>query len=290
MDKEKIKSFYQLFKPGLSLNIVITEVPIFIYYKVIDNFTLIFITTFGTFLCAMASSAFNQIIEQERDKLMYRTRNRFLVKYEINLQIIYFIASLMISSGSFLLGFYVGILPMFFSLFAFFNYVFIYTIWLKPRHTFNTLVGGLSGSIGPFIAESAIKGSINEFGIFLFLILFLWQPPHFWALAIFRKDDYEKAGLSMLPVVKGILFTVKQMILYYVFFIILSLIGFLYQLAGIFFLITSTGFAFFIIKKIYEFHKKNQIQLMRDIFFYTIFHNILWHISLTLDIVFKNYL
>jgi len=282
MDKNKIKSYYQLFKPGLALNIVITEIPVFIYHKV-DSFELIFYTTIGTLLCAMSSFAYNQIIEQNRDKVMLRTQHRYLVQYEINPFKIYYVASLLIGLGSFILGFYVGILPMIFALFAFFNYIFIYTIWLKPRFTINTLIGGFSGAIGPLIAESAAIGSITLYGIFLFLLLFIWQPPHFWALAIFRKEDYEKAKLAMLPLIKGIDFTLKQMVLYLILFIIVIFIGNFYKLVNGIFSIPTILFTIFIIYKIKLYKKSENLVLMRSIFFLTIFQNIIWHILLILE-------
>ncbi|GIX41758.1 MAG: protoheme IX farnesyltransferase [Leptospiraceae bacterium] len=282
MDKNKIKSYYQLFKPGLALNIVITEIPVFLYHK-IDSFELIFYTTIGTLLCAMSSFAYNQIIEQNRDKLMKRTQHRYLVQYEVNPFKIYYVASLLIGVGSFILGFYVGILPMIFALFAFFNYVFIYTIWLKPRYTINTLIGGFSGAIGPLIAESAAIGSITYYGIFLFLLLFLWQPPHFWALSIFRKEDYEKAQLAMLPVIKGIDFTLKQMILYFLLFISVIILGNYFKLISWIFSIPTIAFTIYIIYKIKLFKKTEDLILIRNIFFLTIFQNIIWHILLVIE-------
>jgi protoheme IX farnesyltransferase len=282
MDKNKIKSFYQLFKPGLALNIVITEIPVFLYHK-IDSFELIFFTTIGTLLCAMSSFAYNQILEQKRDQVMQRTKNRYLVQYEINPDKVYYLASIMIGLGSFILGYFVGILPMVFALLAFFNYIFVYTIWLKPRYTINTLIGGLSGAIGPLIAESAILGNITTYGIFLFLLLFLWQPPHFWALAIFRKGDYEKAHLAMLPVVKGIDFTLKQMIFYFYLFIFVIMIGNYLKFVGAIFSLPTILFTVYLIYKIKFFKKKQDLAIIRSIFFFTIFQNILWHLLLVIE-------
>ncbi len=282
MHSNKLKSFYQLFKPGLALNIVITEIPVFLYYKVHD-FQIIFFTTLGTLLCAMSSFAYNQILEHNIDKVMKRTLYRYLVDYEVPPMKVYYIASSFIGLGSFLLGYYVGLLPMLFALFAFLNYIFIYTLWLKPRYTINTLIGSFSGAIGPFIAESAITGTISYYGIFLFLLLFLWQPPHFWALAIFRKEDYEKAKLAMLPVVKGINFTLKQMILYLILFISLIFIGQYTKIVSWIFSLPTILFTIFIIYKIKLFQNKQELTIIRNIFFLTIFQNIFWHILLCIE-------
>lgn len=282
MNPYKLKSFYQLFKPGLALNIVITEIPVFLYYKV-TNFEILFFTTIGTLLCAMSSFAYNQILEHSIDKVMKRTLYRYLVDYEVPPMNVYYIASSFIGLGSFLLGYYVGLLPMLFALFAFINYIFIYTIWLKPRYTINTIVGSFSGAIGPFIAESAITGTISSYGIFLFLLLFIWQPPHFWALAIFRKEDYEKAKLAMLPVVKGVDFTLKQIIIYLLLFIGLIITGHYFKIVSWIFSIPTILFTIFIIHKVKTFKKKQEPLIIRDIFFLTIFQNIIWHFFLCLE-------
>ncbi|MFN3603736.1 MAG: heme o synthase [Leptonema sp. (in: bacteria)] len=282
----KIKSYYQLFKPGLAFNIVITEIPIFIHYQ-IQSFEVIFYTTLGTLFCAMSSFAYNQILERNKDKLMERTKHRYLVLNNDNLRITYIIASSLIGLGIFILGYFINFYTMLCALFAFLNYVFIYTIWLKPKYTANTLIGGLSGSIGPFIAETAILEKITEYGIFLFILLFLWQPPHFWALAIFRFEDYKKANFAMLPVKKGIPFTIKQMYLYLLLFMIVIIFAQIFGLAGFLFSLPTLAFTVYLMYKIYEFQKKQEIWMMREIFFLTILLNLFWHVCLLFNEIIK---
>lgn len=288
MNSNKIKSYYQLFKPGLALNIVITEIPIFVHYNVL-SFEIPFFTTLGTLLCAMASFAYNQILEQDRDRMMRRTQHRYLVLYEMDPKTTYIIASSLIGLGVFILGYYVNLFSMLCALFAFLNYIFIYTLWLKPRYSINTLIGGLSGAIGPFIAETAVIERITEYSIFLFILLFLWQPPHFWSLVIFREEDYKKAGFVMLPLVKGIPFTIKQMYLYLVLFIISILVANFFGFVGYIFTLPTLLFTFYIIYKIKLFQKNFDIAIIREVFFLTIFQNILWHLFLVLDeLIYKN--
>ncbi|MFN3247208.1 MAG: UbiA family prenyltransferase [Leptonema sp. (in: bacteria)] len=114
-------------------------------------------------------------------------------------------------------------------------------------------------------------------------MLFLWQPPHFWALAIFRKDDYEKAHLAMLPVVKGIDFTLKQMIFYFYLFIFVIMIGNYLKFVGAIFSLPTILFTVYLIYKIKFFKKKQDLAIIRSIFFFTIFQNILWHLLLVIE-------
>lgn len=288
MNSWKLKSFYQLFKPGLAVNIVITEIPVFIYYKVHD-FEKLFFTTIGTLLCAMSSFAYNQILEHDIDKVMKRTVHRYLVDFDVPPTYIYYYASCLIGLGCFILGYFVGPLPMGFALLAFLNYIFIYTLWLKPRYTINTLIGSLSGAIGPLIAESAITGTITYYSAYLFLLLFIWQPPHFWVLAIFRKDDYENAKLAMLPVIKGIDFTLRQIVIYFLLFIGIIFMGQYLNIVSWIFSVPTILFTIFIIYKLKNFQKKQELHIIRNIFFYTIFQNIIWHLLLTIENIIRFY-
>ncbi len=285
MNTDKIKSLYQFFKPGLALNIVITEIPVFIHHR-IESFELIFYTTLGTCLCAMSSFAYNQILEQNKDSLMERTKHRYLVQYKNQSKKIFILSSSLIGLGILILG-SINLYAMLFALFAFFNYIFVYTIWIKPRYTFNTIIGGLSGSIGPLIAESAILEKITEYGIFLFILLFLWQPPHFWSLSIFRLEDYKKAKFAMLPVVKGIDYTIKQIYFYFALFVVSILIGNILNFVSFIFSIPTLLFTFYILYKVWLFQKTKDLILMRDIFFLSIFLNIIWHFFLILEELIK---
>lgn len=286
MNTDKIKSLYQFFKPGLALNIVITEIPVFIHYR-IESFEIILYTTLGTFLCAMSSFAYNQILEQKKDSLMERTKHRYLVQYQDLSKKIFILSSSLIGLGILILGYNINFYAMLFALFAFLNYIFIYTIWLKPRYTFNTIIGGLSGSIGPLIAESAIMEKITEYSIFLFILLFLWQPPHFWTLSIFRLEDYKKADFAMLPVVKGIDYTTKQIYFYLILFLLFILLGNILDLVGLIFSIPTFLFTMYIFYKVWLFQKSKDTKLMRETFFLSIFLNIFWHFVLIIEELLK---
>jgi len=157
----------------------------------------------GTALAAAAANTLNCYIERDRDKLMERTRNRPLPAAEVRpLSALLFglvlaglaTAILYVAGGALAAG--LGVASILF-------YVFVYTVWLKPRSSWNAVVGGAAGAAAPLIADAAVNGHVGPAGWLLFLIIFFWQPPHVWAIALFRKDDYAKAGIPMLPNVIG---------------------------------------------------------------------------------------
>jgi protoheme IX farnesyltransferase len=158
---------------------------------------------FGIALCAGASSVFNAYIERETDARMTRTRNRPLPTGLIRPRSALLFAWLLTIAGLAILWFaghwlgaLVGALTIAF-------YVFVYTIWLKPKTPLNIVIGGAAGAAPPLIVDASLNGSIGWLSVALFGLVFLWTPPHFWAIALFRKQDYEMAGFPMLPLTHG---------------------------------------------------------------------------------------
>ena len=156
-------------------------------------------TLLGTALAAAAANAFNSYLERDQDALMDRTQDRPLPSGEIRPGPALAFALLLAFLGVSLLWLEAGPAPALIALAAIAIYVFVYTIWLKPRTPFAVIVGGISGAIAPLIGDAAINGSIGMVGWMLFAIIFVWQPPHFYAIALFRRDDYARAGFPMLP-------------------------------------------------------------------------------------------
>jgi protoheme IX farnesyltransferase len=286
----EIKALYQLFKPGLALSIVLTVLPALFSSTVMPDSATILGTITGTMLSAMSAFGYNQIVEQHRDAMMERTRHRILVTGQANPYTVYIVSSSLLGSGLLILIMYAGPLAMIFSLLSFLIYIFLYTIWLKPRSPLNTPAGGIAGAVGPLIGESAAKGHVTEYGWLLFLFLFLWQPPHFWALACYRKEDYARAGFAMLPVVRGIAHTSIQMILYQFLLTVLMMVSF-YPLGytDIPFALTAVPFSIFVLISMIRFARSQDLQHARTSFFLTIFHNLIWHGALTYEQLSRHY-
>lgn len=157
----------------------------------------------GIALAAAAANALNCYVERDRDALMERTRRRPLPagRLEPRSALAFGIALAIVATA--LLDAVAGPLAASLGLASILFYVFVYTVWLKPRTPLNAVIGGAAGAAAPLIADAAVGGGIGAAGWLLFAIIFLWQPPHVWAIALFRKPDYERAGIPMLPQVIG---------------------------------------------------------------------------------------
>ena len=168
----------------------------------------------GIWLVAGAAAAFNCLVEKTLDAKMRRTAWRPTAKGELSdAQALGFSAALC-SLGSFILYVFVNPLTMWLTFATFIGYAVIYTLVLKPMTPQNIVIGGASGAMPPLLGWAAITGEVSSQALILFLIIFLWTPPHFWSLALYRVEDYRKSGLPMLPVTHGNHFTRLQILLY----------------------------------------------------------------------------
>ncbi|MDZ4188434.1 MAG: heme o synthase [Hydrogenophaga sp.] len=204
------------------------------------------IASFGIWLVAGAAAAFNCVVEQQIDAKMKRTAWRPTAKGELsNLKTLTFSAALC-ATGSGILYFWVNPLTMWLTFATFVGYAVIYTVILKPLTPQNIVIGGASGAMPPVLGWAAMTGVVSPEALILFLIIFLWTPPHFWALALYRVEDYRKSGLPMLPVTHGSEFTRLQIFLYTLVLFAACLMPFVMRMSGWFYLavavVLSVGF------------------------------------------------
>ncbi len=160
---------------------------------------LILATLVGTTFSAAAANSINSYLERRQDALMERTQLRPLPAGEIKPGPALVFGLVLAALGVGLLWATVGRLPALISVAALGIYIFVYTLWLKPRTSFAVIVGGIAGAIAPLIADAAVDGHVGMAGWLLFAMIFIWQPPHFYAIALFRREDYARAGFPMLP-------------------------------------------------------------------------------------------
>jgi protoheme IX farnesyltransferase len=194
----------------------------------------------GIWLVAGAAAAFNCIVEQHIDARMRRTAWRPTAKGELsNTQTLVFSAVLCVL-GSVVLYVWVNPLTMWLTFATFVGYAVIYTVVLKPLTPQNIVIGGASGAMPPVLGWAAMTGEVGPEALILFLIIFLWTPPHFWALALYRVEDYRKSGLPMLPVTHGNEFTRLQILLYTVVLFAACLMPFVFRMSGWFYLFAAT--------------------------------------------------
>jgi protoheme IX farnesyltransferase len=188
--------------------------------------------TLGIALVAGAAAAFNCLVERKIDALMARTRRRPLPQGSITSAQTLVFAGIIGGAGLLLLYRFVNPLTMWLTLATFVGYAVIYTVVLKPLTPQNIVIGGASGAMPPVLGWAAVTGEVSHDALLLFLIIFAWTPPHFWSLALYRRDDYAKAGVPMLPVTHGDRFTRLSVLLYTIILTAVTLLPFATRMSG----------------------------------------------------------
>jgi len=211
----RCQQFYLLTKPRVVSLIVFTAViGMFLATPGMVPLPLLLAATVGIALVAGAAAAVNCLIEQKLDALMARTRARPLVRGEVTSPQTLLFACIVGGIGLVILNTQVNALTMWLTLATFVGYAVVYTVILKPLTPQNIVIGGASGAMPPVLGWAAVTGEVSADALLLFLIIFTWTPPHFWALALYRKEEYAKAGMPMLPVTHGDQFTQLHVLLY----------------------------------------------------------------------------
>jgi protoheme IX farnesyltransferase len=230
---QRARAFYALTKPRVVSLIVFTAViGMFLAAPGMVEPRVLLAATLGIALVAGAAAAVNCLVEQNVDALMLRTRWRPLPSGELSsLQTLVF-AGVVGGLGLGLLVHYVNALTMWLTLATFVGYAVVYTVILKPLTPQNIVIGGASGAMPPVLGWAAVTGEVTPEAMLLFLIIFAWTPPHFWALALYRTDDYARAGLPMLPVTHGARYTRLQVLLYTLILFGVSLLPFAIRMSG----------------------------------------------------------
>ncbi len=195
----------------------------------------------GIWLVAAAAAAFNCIVEQRIDAKMKRTAWRATARGELSNTRTLLFASLLCAAGSALLYWWVNPLTTWLTFATFVGYALVYTVILKPLTPQNIVIGGASGAMPPVLGWAAMTGDVGPEALILFLIIFLWTPPHFWALALYRVEEYRKAGLPMLPVTHGSAFTRLQILLYTGVLFAACLLPFVYGMSSWIYLVAAVG-------------------------------------------------
>jgi protoheme IX farnesyltransferase len=192
--------------------------------------------TIGIALVAGAAAAVNCLVEQKIDAVMARTRGRPLPRGQVTSPETLFFLALIGGAGLLMLHQLVNPLTMWLTLGTFVGYAIIYTVILKPMTPQNIVIGGASGAMPPVLGWAAVTGEVTADALLLFLIIFAWTPPHFWALALYRKLEYAKVGMPMLPVTHGEKYTRLQVLLYTLILIAVTLMPYATQMSGLIYL------------------------------------------------------
>ncbi len=237
----------------------------------------------GIWLLAGAAFAVNCLIEQAVDAKMRRTAWRPSATGEITpLQIIIFSCGLG-GAGMVVLWFYTNPLTMWLTFATFVGYAVIYTWYLKPATPQNIVIGGLSGAMPPALGWVAVTNQLSAEAWLLVLIIFVWTPPHFWALALYRREDYVQAGLPMLPVTHGEKFTLLNILLYTLILLAASILPYIYGMSGIFYLVSAIILSGIFIYYAIRLYQNYSDQLARKTFKYSISYLALLFAAILID-------
>ena len=279
-----VKNYYELCKPNVVLMMLLCAlVGIVLASETLLPFMDIIIPLTGIALCSGSAAAINQIIDREADAEMDRTDKRPIPQGEvsvINASIFAFTIGIL---GVLILVYLVNTLTAILTVLALGGYAFIYTIYLKRATPQNIVIGGLAGAAPPLLGWASVTNSIEPNALLLVLIIFIWTPPHFWALAIYRKDDYAKQSIPMLPVTHGVAFTKLQIVLYTIILFLVSLFPYIVLMSGIIYLLSalilSSLFLFYSVRLYLSDDDKYAMQT----FWFSIYYIFLIFIALIVD-------
>jgi protoheme IX farnesyltransferase len=229
--------YLQLTKPRIvALLVFCAVIGMFLAVPGVPPWRALVFGTLGIWLASSSAAAFNQLIDQRIDKVMVRTSHRPLATGELNTkQVFVFALGLAIASMLVLVSL-VNTLTALLTFAGLIGYAVIYTAFLKRATPQNIVIGGLAGAIPPVLGWTAVTGSLHPYALQLCLIIFVWTPPHFWALAIFRRDDYSRAQVPMLPVTHGVVFTRWHILFYTVLLVLVTLLPALTGMSGLIYL------------------------------------------------------
>ncbi len=282
----RLRDFYALLKPKVMSLVVFSG---FAGYWIAPGREslhpfLAFIGIASLALGAGAAGAFNMWYERDTDSLMKRTRMRPLPTGKIAADDALGFAIFMTLLSVMMMGMATNWFAAILLAFASFFYVAIYTVWLKPRTAQNIVIGGASGAFPPMIGWAMVTGDIALESIVLFALIFFWTPPHFWALALFANDDYKAASIPMMPVVKGEAHTKKQMLVYTLILLPLSVLPAIMGFAGWIYGLIAAGLSlFFIFTAIRVYTEKDGYRAARLMFSYSVLYLFALFLTLMMD-------
>jgi protoheme IX farnesyltransferase len=269
----RMQQFYRLTKPRVVSLIVFTAIiGMFLSVPGAVPLNALIFGTLGIALVAGAAAAVNCLVEQKIDSVMARTRGRPLPRGEVNSPETIFFVAVIGGAGLFMLHQWVNPLTMWLTLVTFVGYAIIYTVILKPLTPQNIVIGGASGAMPPVLGWTAVTGEISADALLLFLIIFAWTPPHFWALALYRKLEYAKVGMPMLPVTHGDKFTRLHVLLYTLILCAITLMPYATKMSGLIYLVSAVILGAVFLYYAVKIYLDYSDQLARKTFRFSIFY------------------
>ena len=276
--------YYELTKPRVVVLIVFCGiVGMFLATPALPSLNVLFFGALGIGLSASSAAVINHVLDAQIDEKMSRTKNRPLPQGKISQKKALVFSFILCVISMLMLLFRINLLTTILTFFSLIGYAVIYTVYLKRATPQNIVIGGAAGAAPPVLGWTAVTGEVHSDALILFLIIFLWTPPHFWALAIARKDDYEKANIPMLPVTHGNAFTRLFILNYTILLVGITILPYQTGMSGLIYLvaaiISGTAFLWYAIKL----KKDNDIELPMRVFRFSIHYLTILFTALLID-------
>jgi len=282
--KMSLRHFYALCKPRVTALIVFTAIiGMLMATPGMVPLTVLLAATVGIAFASGAAAAFNCLIEHKIDAMMARTRARPLPTGQLSQMETLLFASVLGGAGLSILYYWVNPLTMWLTLGTFVGYAVIYTVFLKPATPMNIVIGGASGAMPPILGWAAVNNTVSPESLVMFLIIFAWTPPHFWALALYRREEYAKVGMPMLPVTHGEQFTLLHILLYTVILVVVSLMPYGLGMSGWLYLASAAVLNMIFMYYVVSLYRRYSDALAKTTFKYSILYLSLIFAALLLD-------
>lgn len=281
---EIARDLYTLTKPRVTrLAVFCAIIGMFLATDGMVDWTILIAGSAGIWTLAAAGFVLNCLIERSIDARMSRTAHRGVANGRVTTGQALVFATVLGCIGSSLLYVFVNPLTMWLTLATFVGYAIIYTMLLKPATPQNIVIGGASGAMPPLLGWTAVANEVTAPALVLFLIVFVWTPPHFWALALYRVDDYRRSGLPMLPVTHGQQFTGLSVFLYTLLLIAVTMLPYLIRMSGPFYLVSALILGGIFLWRAWNLWRHYSDALARQTFRYSILYLALLFAALLID-------
>lgn len=280
----RIAQYWALTKPRVTqLAVFCAVIGMFLAVPGLPDWRSLLSATIGIWLLAGAAFAVNCLVEREIDSRMARTARRPMARGEITVVQTLFFSGVIGGAGMWVLYTLVNPLTMWLTFATFVGYAVIYTIILKPATPQNIVIGGLSGAMPPALGWAAIANDVPMQAWILVLIIFVWTPPHFWSLALYRRDDYAKSGLPMLPITHGLAFTQFQILLYTIVLVATTMLPFAVKMSGLIYLVSASILGIIYLWYAWRMYKNYSDLIARQAFTYSIIYLSVLFVALLVD-------
>ena len=279
------RDYFDLCKPKVVALLLLTSIVGVVLasppYE-ISLFVLV-VSTLGIGLAAAAGAVINQVVERENDAKMARTEGRPLPQGKVTQQNAFIFAVMLAASSVFVLTAWINVLTAVLTFASMIGYAVIYTMYLKKATPQNIVIGGLAGATPPLLGWTSVTNSIDPQGLLLVLIIYTWTPPHFWALAIHRRDDYAKVNLPMLPVTHGIEFTKYAILGYTILMILVTILPYLAYMRGLIYLGAALLLGFYFLYMVMQLMFTERHNIAIKTFVYSINYLMLLFLAMVVD-------